>query len=49
MGRTRRDDDLAQHFTDEQILDIIGINMNVWTRLELAEGATLGLVDGSDA
>lgn len=42
-------DDLAQYFTDEQILDIIGINMNVWTRLKLAERATLGVVDGSDA
>jgi AhpD family alkylhydroperoxidase len=34
-------DALAEHFTDEQILDIVGvvINMNIWTRLKLAEGA----------
>jgi AhpD family alkylhydroperoxidase len=34
-------DALAEHFSDEQILDIVGvvINMNVWTRLKLAEGA----------
>lgn len=32
---------LGNHFEDDQILDIIGIviNMNVWTRLKLAEGA----------
>lgn len=35
-------DDLAVHFDHEQILEIVGvvINMNVWTRLKLAEGAT---------
>ena len=35
-------DALAEHFTDGQILDIVGvvINMNIWTRLKLAEGAT---------
>ena len=34
-------DSLAAHFTAEQILDVIGIviNMNIWTRLKLAEGA----------
>jgi AhpD family alkylhydroperoxidase len=34
-------DDLADHFRPDQILDIIGIviNMNIWTRLKLAEGA----------
>jgi AhpD family alkylhydroperoxidase len=34
-------DDLGDHFDNDQILDIIGIviNMNVWTRLKLAEGA----------
>jgi AhpD family alkylhydroperoxidase len=34
-------DDLSDHFEPDQILDIIGIviNMNVWTRLKLAEGA----------
>ena len=33
---------LAAHFSQEEILEIIGvvINMNVWTRLKLAEGAT---------
>jgi alkylhydroperoxidase family enzyme len=36
---------LAQHFSQEEILEIIGIviNMNVWTRLKLAEGASPGL------
>jgi AhpD family alkylhydroperoxidase len=35
---------LAEHFSQEEILEIIGIviNMNVWTRLKLAEGATPG-------
>ena len=34
-------DDLAKHFDPHQILEIIGVvvNMNVWTRLKLAEGA----------
>ena len=34
-------DHLADHFDEAQILDIIGvvINMNIWTRLKLAEGA----------
>jgi len=34
-------EDLADHFADDEILDIIGIiiNMNIWTRLKLAEGA----------
>lgn len=32
---------LADHFSAEEILEIVGIviNMNVWTRLKLAEGA----------
>jgi hypothetical protein len=32
---------LADHFDESEILDIIGvvINMNIWTRLKLAEGA----------
>ena len=36
---------LAKHFDAEEILDIIGVvvNMNVWTRLKLAEGAKPGL------
>ena len=35
-------DDLAMHFDEEQMLEIVGviINMNIWTRLKLAEGAT---------
>jgi AhpD family alkylhydroperoxidase len=34
-------DGLARHFDAEMILEIIGVvvNMNVWTRLKLAEGA----------
>ena len=38
---------LAEHFSQEEILEIIGIviNMNVWTRLKLAEGATPGLTE----
>lgn len=32
---------LTDHFDEDEILDIIGIviNMNIWTRLKLAEGA----------
>ena len=35
-------DDLAAHFTESQIVTIaaVVINMNVWTRLKLAQGAT---------
>jgi hypothetical protein len=38
---------LADHFSPEEILEIIGIviNMNVWTRLKLAEGATPGFAE----
>jgi alkylhydroperoxidase family enzyme len=38
---------LAEHFSQEEILEIIGIaiNINVWTRLKLAEGATPGLAE----
>ena len=38
---------LAEHFSQAEILEIIGIaiNMNVWTRLKMAEGATPGLAD----
>ncbi|MEU5963304.1 carboxymuconolactone decarboxylase family protein [Micromonospora parva] len=34
-------DRMAAHFTEDEILEIVGvvINMNVWTRLKLAEGA----------
>ena len=42
-----RHDALAEHFSHEEILEIIGIviNMNVWTRLKLAEGACPGLAE----
>jgi AhpD family alkylhydroperoxidase len=42
-----RHDALAEHFSKEEILEIIGIviNMNVWTRLKLAEGVTPGLAE----
>jgi AhpD family alkylhydroperoxidase len=38
-------DGVARHFDAEEILEIIGVvvNMNVWTRLKLAEGAKPGL------
>lgn len=37
----RYHEQLADHFDESEILDIIGvvINMNIWTRLKLAEGA----------
>jgi AhpD family alkylhydroperoxidase len=37
-------DELGKHFDAETILEIIGVvvNMNVWTRLKLAEGAKPG-------
>jgi AhpD family alkylhydroperoxidase len=42
-----RHDALAEHFSPEEILEIIGIviNMNIWTRLKMAEGATPGLTE----
>ena len=42
-----RHDALARHFSQEEILEIIGIviNMNVWTRLKLAEGASPALAE----
>ena len=42
-----RHDALAEHFSREEILEIIGItiNMNIWTRLKLAEGASPGLAE----
>jgi AhpD family alkylhydroperoxidase len=38
-------DALAENFSPEQMLEIIGVvvNMNVWTRIKLAEGAMPGL------
>ena len=40
-------DALAEHFGPDEILEIVAvvINMNVWTRLKLAEGAMPGLAD----
>ena len=37
-------DDLSEHFDEDEIRDILGVvvNMNVWTRLKLAEGAMPG-------
>jgi AhpD family alkylhydroperoxidase len=37
-------DDLSEHFDANEILEILGVvvNMNVWTRLKLAEGAMPG-------
>jgi hypothetical protein len=34
-------DALAENFSAEEILEIVAVvvNMNVWTRIELAEGA----------
>ena len=42
-------DGLAEHFDAEMILEIVGIvvNMNIWTRLKLAEGAKPGVVPGT--
>jgi AhpD family alkylhydroperoxidase len=38
-------DTLAENFNPEQMLEIVGVvvNMNVWTRIKLAEGAMPGL------
>jgi len=40
-------DALAESFTPEQMLEIVGVvvNMNVWTRIKLAEGAMPGPAD----
>ena len=37
-------DALTQHFSPAEMLEIVGVvvNMNVWTRMKLAEGATPG-------
>lgn len=42
-----RHDALAEHFSEEEILEIVGIviNMNIWTRLKVAEGAVVGLTE----
>lgn len=44
-----RHDALAEHFSPDEILEILGIaiNMNIWTRLKLAEGATPGFAGGA--
>jgi AhpD family alkylhydroperoxidase len=46
-GFGARHDALAEHFSQEELLEIIGIvvNMNLWTRLKLAEGASPGLAE----
>lgn len=46
-GFHARHEALAQHFSEEEILEIIGIviNMNVWTRLKIAEGAVPELTE----
>jgi AhpD family alkylhydroperoxidase len=38
-------DALAEHFSPEEMLEIVAVvvNMNVWTRIKLAEGAMPGL------
>ena len=40
-------DALVEHFGPEQMLEIVGVvvNMNVWTRIKLAEGAMPGPAD----
>ena len=41
MGTRTCGDDLAVHFDHDAMLELaaVVINMNVWTRLKLAEGA----------
>jgi AhpD family alkylhydroperoxidase len=43
----RLHDALAAHFSPEEMLEIVAVvvNMNVWTRIKLAEGAMPGLAD----
>jgi alkylhydroperoxidase family enzyme len=38
---------LAEHFSPEEMLEIVAVvvNMNVWTRIKLAEGAMPGPAD----
>jgi alkylhydroperoxidase family enzyme len=40
-------DALAEHFSPEEMLEIVAVvvNMNVWTRIKLAEGAMPGQAD----
>src|ERR671928_240147 len=40
-------DELVEHFNPQETLEIIGVvvNMNVWTRIKLAEGAMPGPAD----
>jgi alkylhydroperoxidase family enzyme len=42
--RPRFHDSLAENFSAEEILEIVAVvaNMNVWTRIKLAEGARPG-------
>ena len=41
-------DMLSAHFSEDEILEIVGVvvNMNVWTRIKLAEGAMPGPGEG---
>ena len=43
----RLHDALVEHFRPEEMLEIVGVvvNMNVWTRIKLAEGAMPGPAD----
>jgi AhpD family alkylhydroperoxidase len=40
-------DALAEHFSPQEMLEIVGVvvNMNIWTRIKLAEGAMPGPVE----
>ncbi len=40
-------DELSEHFSAEEMLEIVAVvvNMNVWTRIKLAEGAMPSPVD----
>lgn len=46
-GFQRLHDALAAHFSPEEMLEIVAVvvNMNVWTRIKLAEGAMPGSAD----
>ena len=51
QGFQAKHDGLQAHFSDTEIAEIaaIVINMNVWTRLKLAQGATPRFQDGAAA
>ena len=46
-GALRYTEALAEHFSPEEMLEIVAVvvNMNVWTRIKLAEGAMPGPAD----